>query len=60
MLPSVKRLLVLLSFNNINTDEQGRFTPVYMASQIGLTNIVDLLIKAGANIHLASTEVSRI
>ena len=60
MLPSVIRLLVLSSFNNFNTDKQDGFTPVYMASQIGLTDIVDLLIKAGANIHLASTEVSRI
>ena len=38
-------------------DKQDGFTPVYAASQIGQRDIVDLLIKAGADIHLASVKV---
>ena len=52
-LSSFKTVLLFLLAN-----KQGGFTPVYVASQIGQTDIVDLLIKAGANIHLASTEVT--
>ena len=32
-------------------------TPVYAASQNGYSEIVDLLVQAGANIHLATNEV---
>ena len=46
-------------YYSLLTDKQGGFTPVYVASEIGQTNIVDLLIKAGAKIDLASTEVSK-
>ena len=49
-----------LYYYSLLTDKQGGFTPLFVASQIGQTDIVDLLIKAGANIHLASTEVSTI
>lgn len=37
---------------------QGGFTAVYVASQNGHTDVVDLLVKAGADIHLANTNVS--
>ena len=36
---------------------QGGFSPVYVASQEGHTSTVDLLIEAGAKIHVASTKV---
>ena len=36
---------------------QGGFSPVFVASQKGHTEIVDLLFQAGADIHLATTEV---
>ena len=35
---------------------QNGFSPVYGASQNGHTEIVDLLVQAGADIHLATTE----
>ena len=38
-------------------NEQEGFSPVYVASREGHTGTVDLLIEAGAIIHLASTEV---
>ena len=62
MLTSVLRccsfsLPLKLYYYSLLTNKQGGFTPVYAASQIGQTDIVDLLIKAGAN-HLASTAVS--
>ena len=41
-------------------NEQSGFSPVYAASQEGHTVTVDLLLEAGAMIHLASTEVSPI
>ena len=36
---------------------QGDISPVYVASLNGHTGVVDLLVQAGADIHLASTEV---
>ena len=36
---------------------QDGFSPVFAASQNGHTDIVDLLVQAGADIHLATTEV---
>ena len=62
MLTSVLRCFLFslplkLYYYSILTNKQGGFTPVYAASEMGQTDIVDLLIKAGANIHLASTEV---
>ena len=36
---------------------QDGFSPVYAASQNGHTEIVDLLVQAGADIHLATTKV---
>ena len=35
---------------------QNGFSPVYVASQNGHTEVVDLLVQAGADIHLASTD----
>ena len=35
---------------------QDGFSPVYAASQKGHTEVVDLLVQAGADIHLASTD----
>ena len=36
---------------------QDGFSPVSVASQNGHTEVVDLLVQAGADIHLASTKV---
>ena len=36
---------------------QGGLSPVCVACCKGHTDVVDLLVKAGADIHLASTEV---
>ena len=36
---------------------QDGASPVYVASQEGHTEVVDLLVQAGADIHLATTEV---
>ena len=36
---------------------QDGVSPVYVASQKGHTDVVDLLVQAGADIHLATTEV---
>ena len=36
---------------------QDGLSPVYVASQEGHTEVVDLLVQAGADIHLASTKV---
>ena len=36
---------------------QNGYSPVYVASQEGYTEIVDLLVQAGADIHLATIEV---
>ena len=35
---------------------QDGLSPVYVASQNGHTEVVDLLVQAGANIHLATTD----
>ena len=35
---------------------QDGLCPVYVASQEGHTEVVDLLVQAGADIHLATTE----
>ena len=39
------------------TYTQDGFSPVFVASQKGHTEEVDLLVQAGADIHLATTEV---
>ena len=62
MLTSVLRCCIFshplqLYYYSLLANKQGGFTPVYSASQNGQTPIVDLLIKAGADIHLPSTEV---
>ena len=36
---------------------QDGLSPVYAASHEGHTDVVDLLVQAGADIHLAETEV---
>ena len=36
---------------------QGGHSPVFAASQNGHMDVVDLLVQAGADIHLATTEV---
>ena len=36
---------------------QDGISPVYAASQEGHTEVVDLLVQAGADIHLATTKV---
>ena len=63
MLTSVIRCYLILHplklyYYSLFTNQQGGFTPMYVASEIGQTDIVDLLIKAGADIHLASTKVT--
>ena len=35
---------------------QRGFSPVYVASKNGHTEVVDLLVQAGADIHLATTD----
>ena len=35
---------------------QNGISPVYAASQEGHTDVVELLVQAGADIHLATTE----
>ena len=35
---------------------QNDFSPVYVASQNGHTEVVDLLVQAGADIHLATSD----
>ena len=36
---------------------QDGFSPLYAASHNGHTDVVDLLVRAGADVHLATTEV---
>ena len=36
---------------------QENYSPVFVASQEGHTQVVELLIGAGANVHLATSEV---
>ena len=36
---------------------QDGFSPLHVASQNGHTDVVDLLVRAGADVHLATTEV---
>ena len=47
----------LISLSLIQDSQQGGFTPVYAASREGHTGVVDLLVKAGADIHRANIEV---
>ena len=42
---------------NVTLCLQNGGSPVYGASQNGHTDVVDLLVQAGADIHLATTEV---
>ena len=42
---------------NVTLCLQNGYTPVYVASEYGHTDVVDLLVQAGADIHLATTEV---
>ena len=52
---------VLIVFHTLTIfcccETQDGFSPVYVASGKGHTEVVDLLVQAGADIHLASTEV---
>ena len=45
-----------ISFSFLTSVQDG-FSPVFVASQNGHTEVVDLLVQAGADIHLATTEV---
>ena len=47
----------LLVTQNVTLWLQNGCSPVYVASEYGHTDVVDLLVQAGADIHLASTEV---
>ena len=42
---------------NVTLCLQNGSCPVYVASRNGHTDVVDLLFQAGADIHLATTEV---
>ena len=48
-----KMYLFVVSFF---TSMQDGISPVYVASQNGHTEVVDLLVQAGADIHLATTD----
>ena len=45
-----------VSINFIVRCTQNGFSPVYVASEEGHTNVVELLVQAGADIHLATTD----
>ena len=47
----------LLVTQNVTLFLQNGSSPVYRASQNGHTDVVDLLVQAGADIHLATTVV---
>ena len=51
---------VLIVFHSLTIfcccQTQDGFSPVYVASQNGHTEVVELLLQAGADIHLASTD----
>ena len=47
----------LLVTQNVTLCLQNGFSPVYGASEYGHTDVVDLLVQAGADIHLAAPEV---
>ena len=53
---SILSHLVITQDINIYCEQDG-FTPVYIASHEGHTAVVDTLLKAGADIHLATTKV---
>ena len=40
-----------------NLTVQGGFSPVYVASQNGHTDVVDVLVKAGADVNQVTTKV---
>ena len=52
---------VLVVFNTLTIfcfcQTQNGYSPVFVASDCGQTEVVDLLVQAGADINLASTEV---
>ena len=52
----VERANVLVT-QNVTLCLQNGSSPVYVASQNGYTDVVDLLVQAGAVIHLADPEV---
>ena len=54
----VKSVLILFHTMTIFCccETQEGFSPVYAASRNGHTEVVDLLIQAGADIHLATTD----
>ena len=54
--PDISKQIILLIFKG-KFVIQGGFSPVYVACQKGHTDVVDLLVKAGADIDLATTEV---
>ena len=60
VLPILSSFKIVLLKYFLLTNKQDGLTPRYAASWIGQRDIVDLLIKAGADTHLASTEVGQI
>ena len=46
----------LLVTQNVTLCLQNGCSPVYVASEYGHTDVVDLLVQAGADIHLATTD----
>ena len=46
--------------NNVNflITAQGGYSPLYVASQNGHTEVVDILLNSGADVHQANTTVS--
>ena len=47
----------VMNISNIIHCIQNGISPLYAASQNGHTDVVDLLVRAGADVHLATTEV---
>ena len=57
MLPNL--FLITASYDNVLMcfTVQAGVSPLYVASQNGHTDVVDLLVRAGADVHLATSEV---
>ena len=43
----------------VNSYDGNGFTPLYVAAMLGQTNVVDVLIAAGANVNLTSRDSGR-
>ena len=48
---------VFIHINNMVILLQGGYSPVFVAAQNGHTEVVDILVQAGADIHQATTVV---